>query len=82
MAVQAFESYGDGTSYKEMLMHLCRSAAEGVQTPVRDRIGQSVHVDDYMGGPDSEERQRSSRFLGRLVQRMQAADRQRRISNW
>ena len=82
LAVQAFESYGGGRSYREMLMHLCRSAAEGAKTPVRDRTGQSVHVDDYMGGPGSEERQRSSRFLSRLVQRIEAADRQRRMSDW
>lgn len=82
LAVQAFEGYDGGRSYREMLMHLCRSAAEGVKTPVRDRTGQSVHVDDYMGGPGSEERQRSSRFLGRIVQRMEAADRQRRMSDW
>lgn len=82
LAVQAFEGYEGGMSYKEMLLHLCRSAAEGVKAPVRDRTGQSVHVDDYMGDPGSEERQRSSRFLGRMVQRMEAADRQRRISEW
>lgn len=82
LAVQAFEGYEGGRSYKEMLLHLCRSAAESVKAPVRDRTGQSVHVDDYMGAPNSEERQRSSRFLGRVVQRMDAADRQRRVSEW
>ena len=82
LAVQAFEGYDGGRSYGEMLMHLCRSAAEGVKMPVRDRTGQSVHVDDYMGTSGSEVRQRSSRFLGRLVQRMEAADRQKRMSDW
>lgn len=82
LAVQAFEAYDGGTSYKDMLTHLCRSAAESVKSPVRDRTGQSVHVDDYMGVAGSEERQRASRFLGRIVQRMEDADRQRRISNW
>lgn len=82
LAVQAFEGYNGGSSYREMLMHLCRSAAEDVKTPVSDRTGQSVHVDDYLGGPGSEERHRSSRFLGRIVQRMEAADRQRHMSDW
>lgn len=82
LAVQAFEGYNGGRSYKEMLLHLCRSAAEGVKTPVRDRTGQSVHVDDYMEGPNSEKRRRSSHFVSRLVRRIEAADRQSRISDW
>jgi hypothetical protein len=82
LAVQAFEGYEGRRVYKDMLVHLLRSAAEGVRTPIRDRTGQSIHVDDYMGAADSEARQRASSFIGRLARRLEIADRERRNGEW
>jgi hypothetical protein len=82
LAVQAFESYEGRRVYKDMLVHLLRSAAEDVRTPIRDRTGQSIHVDDYMGAADSQARQRASSYIGRLARRLEIADRERRIGEW
>jgi Second Messenger Oligonucleotide or Dinucleotide Synthetase domain len=82
LAVQAFEAYAGRRVYKDMLVHLLRSAAEGVRTPIRDRTGQSIHVDDYMGAADSQARQRTSSYIGRLARRLEIADRERRIGEW
>lgn len=82
MAVQAFEGYEGRRVYKDMLVHLLRSAAEAVRTPIRDRTGQSIHVDDYMGAADSQARQRASSYIGRLARRLEIADRERRIGEW
>jgi hypothetical protein len=82
LAVQAIEGYEGRRVYKDMLMHFLRSAAEGVRTPIRDRTGQSIHVDDYMGTADSQVRQRASSFIGRLARRLEIADRERRSGEW
>ena len=82
LAVQAFEGYEGRRVYKDMLVHFLRSAAEGVRTPIRDRTGQSLHVDDYMGTANSQTRQRASSFIGRLARRLEIADRERRSGEW
>ena len=82
LAVQAFEGYEGRRVYKDMLVHFLRSAAEGVRTPIRDRTGQSIHVDDYMGTANSQARQRASSYIGRLARRLEIADRERRSGEW
>ena len=82
LAVQAFEGYEGRRVYKDMLVHFLRSVAEGVRTPIRDRTGQSIHVDDYMGTANSQARQRASSYIGRLARRLEIADRERRSGEW
>jgi hypothetical protein len=82
LAVKAFEGYEGRRVYKDMLMHILRRAAEDVRTPISDRTGQSIHVDDYMGPANSQARQRSSSYIGRLARRLEIADRERRVGEW
>ena len=82
LAVNAFEGYEGRRVYKDMLVHLLRSAEDGVKNPIRDRTGQSIHVDDYMGAANSQDRQQASSYISRLARRLEIADRERRIGEW
>jgi predicted nucleotidyltransferase len=44
-----------------------------VLTPIRDKTGQSVHVDGYLGSADSEARRNASHLLGGIAKRMRSA---------
>lgn len=82
LAIKVFENYQGCTSYKEMLTHLCRVSTDLVKSPIADRTGQSLHVDDYLGSANSLQRQQVSRTLSRLTQQMEVADTQRAIERW
>lgn len=82
LAIKVFENYQGGTSYKEMLSHMCRVSINLVKSPIADRTGQSLHVDDYLGSANSSQRHQISKSLSRLSQQMDAADTQRSTARW
>lgn len=82
LAIKAFECYQGSTSYKEMLLHMCRASTDFVMSPIADRTGQSLHVDDYLGAANSQQRRQASEGLSRLTKQMETADAQRSIARW
>lgn len=82
LAIEAFERYEGRKTYKDMLNHLCRTASDRVKVPIKDRTGQSIHVDDYLGSENSKERNRVSSCLGRLATRLEKADRLQSLEEW
>lgn len=82
LAIEAFEKYTESNSYKDMLIHLSRTATDLVKTPIKDRTGQSLHVDDYLGVQNSKQRLRLCSYLRRLAQQMEVADEQQSIETW
>jgi hypothetical protein len=82
MAIEAFENYSGSLTHKDMLHRLCQSAARTVQNPIRDRTGQSRHVDDYLGAPASMKRRAIAARVERLTKRIEAADRGRDAEAW
>jgi len=56
-----------------MLPSFFEQAKDLVLTPIRDRTGQSVHVDDYLGHANSESRANASHILARIAKRMRNA---------
>jgi predicted nucleotidyltransferase len=82
LAIEAFERYEGRRTYKDMLNHLCRTASDRVKVPIKDRTGQSIHVDDYLGSENSKERNRVSSWLGRLATRLEKADRLQSLEEW
>jgi hypothetical protein len=82
LAIEAFEGYTGKWTYKDMLHYLCRNAADRVKTPIKDRTGQSLHVDDYLGSQGSRERLMISARLERLAKRLEDADRRRDSDEW
>ncbi len=73
LAIAAFRNYGGAKITTAMLPTFFEQARELVLSPIRDRTGQSVHVDDYLGPANSDARQAASHVLGRLARRMRNA---------
>lgn len=65
-----------------MVREFFRKAPELVLRPIKDRTGQSVHVDDYLGPGESSQRQTASRTLARIDRRLQAASASRDVEGW
>ena len=82
LAIKVFENYQGGTSYKEMLSHMCRVSTALVKSPIADRTGQSLHVDDYLGSANSLQRRQVSQALSRLATQMDAANTHRSTVRW
>lgn len=82
LAAEAFKDYSGSTEPKEMLKHFFSRAAELVKEPIRDRTGQSVHVDEYLGESNSPARQRIGHLLNRISKRMKNASAGRSIEQW
>jgi len=79
LAVQAFGDYVGSRNPKAMLTHFFAAAARGVRQPIRDRSGQSLHVDDRLGKAGSAERQALSVRLQRIADTMQNS---RDVHDW
>lgn len=82
LAINAFESYEGRPVYKDMLLHFSEYAVTAVLSPIKDRTGQSLHVDDHLGGAESLERQKVSIALKRTVARMKLADSEASLETW
>lgn len=84
IAIQVFKSYPNTKEMttKVMLEHFFENAKEVVKSPIKDRSGQSIHVDDYLGPENSTERERVSYILDRTYKRMKTADRIESVDEW
>lgn len=82
LAVEAFKNYTEPQRLKPMLQHYFQAAANLVRQPIRDRTGQSVHVDDYLGASNSLSRRIVSDALSRISRRMRTADNAVSLDEW
>jgi hypothetical protein len=82
LAINAFKNYQGTLSHKDMLLHFVEYASKAVLSPIKDGTGQSVHVDDYLGNPDSNERRSMSVVLERTAARMKSADSEESLEMW
>jgi Second Messenger Oligonucleotide or Dinucleotide Synthetase domain len=73
LAIAAFKAYSDQKTTSVMLPRFFERAKDLVLDPMRDSTGQSVHVDEYLGPPQSEARQKASHILGQITKRMRNA---------
>ena len=74
LAVEVFRGYKGPTRSKDMLQYYFSEGAKRLLHPIRDRTGQSVHVDDYLGSPLSLERKIVSDGFSRIARKMRMAD--------
>jgi predicted nucleotidyltransferase len=76
LAIEIFKSYpGDKPAKpKEMIKYFFQMAQEKVKQPIKDRTGQSLCVDDYLGRDNSPQRMRISYALSRISTRLKNAD--------
>lgn len=82
MAIEAFKGYKGPTTPGSTLHHFFTRAAQLVLQPIRDRTGQSVHVDDRLGSSESLERKIVSGAFSRFARRMANADAAASIDDW
>lgn len=82
LAIEAFKGYEGPRTYKAMVSHFFDRAAELVRTPISDRSGQSVHVDEYLGTANSQQRRAASQALQRVQRKIQNADASKSVESW
>lgn len=82
IGINAFQNYGGKMTYKDMLLHLFDYASTAVLAPIKDKTGQSVHVDDYMGDEGSLHRQKAGAALSRVTAKMKLADSEASLDRW
>ena len=82
LAVEAFKNYAGPKTYKAMLHHFLDASSDLVLSPIRDRTGQSLHVDLELGDPNSRPRRTLSGIMYRIAKRMESADRAGATDDW
>ena len=73
LAISAFRDYAGPKTTIAMLPTFFERSKELILNPIRDRSGQSIHVDAYLNEANSDSRQTMSHILGRLARRMRNA---------
>ena len=82
LAIAAFKEYSGQRTTASMLPTFFERARQLVLQPVRDRTGQSIHVDEYLGPADSQERLLTSHVLSRIAKRMRNATAASSSAQW
>jgi hypothetical protein len=82
LAIEAFRDYSGPKTTVAMLPVFFDKARELVKSPIRDRTGQSVHVDEYLGKAGSSERESASHILSRIGKRMRNASAHKSQDQW
>ena len=74
LAISAFRGYDGLAVPSKMVAHFFDKAKELVLSPIKDRTGQSVHVDDNLGTENSPARVQASHILNRIAKRIKNAN--------
>lgn len=82
LAIEAFKDYHGLFNPKSMLEYLIERSRTLVLSPIKDRTGQSIHVDDYLGSANSKARKAVSAVLDRVIRQMKNADASRSTDQW
>jgi hypothetical protein len=82
IGIAAFKGYSGELSTRAMLPYFFERAKELVLSPIKDRSGQSIHVDEYLGDARSEQRQIIGHVLSRIARRMQNATAANSVPQW
>jgi Second Messenger Oligonucleotide or Dinucleotide Synthetase domain len=82
LGIAAFNQYAGEKTTSAMLPIFFEQAGKLVLSPIKDRTGQSVHVDEYLGPANSDQRRAASHLLDRLARRMRNATAAASIAQW
>lgn len=74
LAVEVFKNYSGFFKFKDMLKHFFQDAPNRVLTPITDKTGQSVYVDEYLGPANSKQRLSIFYALDRIFRGIKNAD--------
>jgi hypothetical protein len=73
LAIASFRDYKGSTTLANMLSHFMKSVPDLLKSPIKDRTGQSVHVDEYLGAAGSTDRTDRAHLFERLSKRLDTA---------
>jgi len=73
LAISAFRDYKGVKTPSAMLPEFFEKAKDLVLSPIKDRTGQSVHVDEDLGAAGSVARQKANHLLAQTAKRMRNA---------
>jgi len=82
IAIEIFKKYEGKVTTKKMLQHFFSEAPKVVMNNIKDNTGQTIHVDDYLGVPESSDRRLVANALGRLGRKMVSADFTNSLEQW
>jgi hypothetical protein len=82
LAIEVFKSYSGERTTKAMLEHFFKQAKSTVLSPIKDKTGQSVHVDQYLGSRNSENRKGVSFQLDLISRKLNSANNIASIDIW
>lgn len=82
LAIAAFRNYQGSKTTVAMLPVFFEKMKDLVLSPLRDKTGQSIHVDEYLGPEYSEQRVTMSHVINRLAKRMRNATVHGSIAQW
>ncbi len=82
LAIEAFKSYQGPKNTKPMLEHFFKEAQDLVLKHVKDKTGQSLNVDDYLGPENGNLRKAVSTEVNRISRRLKNANAAGLSSEW
>lgn len=82
LAVDAFRGYSGPYTTAEMLRTFYSKGRSVVLEPIKDKTGQSVNVDDYLGAANSRDRKIRSGVFERIEKRMTSATTASSVKAW
>jgi len=82
LAIQVLEKYSGPRTTKAMLRHFFAEAPQYIKQPIKDRTGQSLHLDEYLGRGDSIPRRVIAEAVARIGRAMINADGAQSKEQW
>ncbi|QEE49115.1 nucleotidyltransferase [Flavobacterium alkalisoli] len=82
LAIEVFKSYNGTHNPKEMIKHFFSEGSKNILNPIKDKTGQSVHVDDYLNEANSISRKMVADSMSSISRKMNNADGSRDIRLW
>lgn len=82
LAIEVFKTYEGSTTLKAMVERFFDRTKDLIKKPIKDRTGQSLHVDDYLGMENSAQRNSISEEFDHISRSMRNANRQSLITDW
>ena len=82
IAIECFHNYDGPKTTKAMLSHFFDKGSAIARTPLKDKTGQSTHVDDSLGNPNSVSRKMVSDSLAQISRKIKNADASKSDNQW
>lgn len=82
LSIECFKDYKGQKTTKSMLKFFFESSSSIVNSPIKDKTGQSTHVDEYLGSSNSLQRKMVSDSLAQIGRKIQNANASKSINQW